>query len=243
MAAAVFCPDRSRADQERKNLQLDVIINDAPIKMIASFVLFGQNRIGATPKELEEIGLRPGKSINPDEIVWLDDIPTVSYVYQERIQTIQITVGNQYRRGQILDPRGAIAGPSKSSARGLGSSLELRSIGHFGQRSQLFRLQRPFANSRWSGVFALRDLSTIGNRSFRPPAVDRCCQARHLVSLFGSGENDYLRRWRCHQRRPRMVAPGSDRRYPGTKQFFAATRPHHDAASFAGRQRSGSVNR
>ena len=35
LAAAAFCPDRSRADQERKNLQLDVIINDSPIKEVA----------------------------------------------------------------------------------------------------------------------------------------------------------------------------------------------------------------
>src|SRR5437879_6047641 len=123
LAAAAFCPDRSRADQERKNLQLDVIINDSPIKMITSFVLLGQNRIGATPKELEEIGLHLGESTNPEEIVLLDDIPTVSYVYQERIQTIRITVDNQYRKGQMLDPRGAIGGPSSRAHAAWGAVL------------------------------------------------------------------------------------------------------------------------
>jgi outer membrane usher protein len=111
IAGALFCSDRSRADQERKNLQLDVVINDAPIKMIASFVLFGPNRIGATLGELEEIGLHHPSSSNPDEIVLLDDIPTVSYVYLERIQTIRITVDNLYRKGQMLDLSGASTAP------------------------------------------------------------------------------------------------------------------------------------
>lgn len=112
IAGALFCSDRSRADQERKNLQLDVVINDAPIKMIASFVLFGPDRIGATPAELEEIGLHHRSSSNPGEIVLLDDIPTVSYVYLERIQTIRITVDNRYRKGQMLDLIGASTAPS-----------------------------------------------------------------------------------------------------------------------------------
>lgn len=112
IAGALFCSDRSRADQERKNLQLDVVINDAPIKMIASFVLFEPNRIGATPAELEEIGLHYPGSSGPDAIVLLDDIPTVSYVYLERIQTIRITVDNLYRKRQMLDLIGASTAPS-----------------------------------------------------------------------------------------------------------------------------------
>ncbi len=106
IVGVVFWPDRSRADHEQKHLQLDVVINDAPIKMIASFVLIGQNRIGATPRELAEIGLRLGKSYSPDEIVVLDDIPTVSYDYQERLQTIRIRVDNRYRTGQTFDLSG-----------------------------------------------------------------------------------------------------------------------------------------
>jgi outer membrane usher protein len=112
MAAAVVCLDQARADQELKNLQLDVVINDTPIKMIASFVLFGQNRIATTPEELEEIGLRVSGSHNPGELVLLDDIPTVSYDYLERIQTIRITVDNQYRKGQMFDLSGTTVLPA-----------------------------------------------------------------------------------------------------------------------------------
>ncbi|WP_050043850.1 fimbria/pilus outer membrane usher protein [Bradyrhizobium sp. LTSPM299] len=109
VVGAVVSSSPSRADEERKNLQLDVVINGASIKMIASFVVLDQNRIGATPQELKEIGLRLSGSHNPDEIVPLDDIPTVSYDYLERTQTIRITVDNRYRIGQTFDLSGAPA--------------------------------------------------------------------------------------------------------------------------------------
>ena len=109
VVGAAYGSDRSRADEERKDLQLDVVINGASIKMIASFVAFGNHRIGATPRELKEIGLRLSGSHNPDDIVLLDDIPTVSYDYLERTQTIRITVDNRYRIGQTFDLSGASA--------------------------------------------------------------------------------------------------------------------------------------
>src|SRR6202011_4560151 len=114
------------------NLQLDVVINDAPIKMIASFVLFGPNRIGATPAELEEIGLHHPGSISPDEIVLLDDIPTVSYVYLERIQTIRITVDNLYRKGQMLDLSGASTAPSTRTQAAWGAVVNYDFLGSSG---------------------------------------------------------------------------------------------------------------
>ena len=123
MVGAVFCSDRSRADQEGRNLQLDVVINGASIKMIASFFLFEKNRIGATPQELKEIGLRLGGSHDPDEIVLLDDIPTVSYDYLERTQTIRITVDDRYRVGQTFDLSGANAEPLVRTQAGWGGVL------------------------------------------------------------------------------------------------------------------------
>jgi outer membrane usher protein len=116
MVGAVLCSDRSRADQERKDLQLDVVINGTPIKMIASFVLFGKDRIGATPEELQEIGLRLNGPRDPNKIVLLDEIPTVSYEYVERIQTIRITVDDRYRKGQTFDLSGAASPPIRTQA-------------------------------------------------------------------------------------------------------------------------------
>jgi outer membrane usher protein len=123
LAAVAFWPDPSRADPEQKNLQLDVVINGAPIKMIASFVLLEKSRIGIAPRELEEIGLRPGRSYRADEIVVLDDIPTLSYEYLERTQTIRIAVDNHYRIGQSFDLSGKATAPLVRTQAAWGSVL------------------------------------------------------------------------------------------------------------------------
>lgn len=154
IAGALFCSDRSRADQERKNLQLDVVINDAPIKMIASFVLFGPDRIGATPAELEEIGLHHRSSSNPGEIVLLDDIPTVSYVYLERIQTIRITVDNRYRKGQMLDLVGASTAPSTRTQAAWGAVVNYDFLANSGNA-------RSFSTFNGSSL-------TLDGRAFSP---------------------------------------------------------------------------
>jgi outer membrane usher protein len=131
MVGAVICPDRSHADLERKNLQLDVVINGTPIKMIASFVLFGNDRIGATPEELQEIGLRLNGPHDPNKIVLLDEIPTLSYVYVERIQTIRIAVDDRYRKGQTFDLSGA-ASPSIRTQAAWGAVLNYDVLGASG---------------------------------------------------------------------------------------------------------------
>lgn len=95
-------PGHLRAGEEQKNLQLEVVINDAPANMIGSFVLFGDNRIGATRNELQELGLRVDVRRFPQDIVLLDDIP-VKYQYEERTQKIRITVDNADRQGRTFN--------------------------------------------------------------------------------------------------------------------------------------------
>lgn len=147
VAGALFCSDRSRADQERKNLQLDVVINDAPIKMIASFVLHRS-------------------SSNPGEIVLLDDIPTVSYVYLERIQTIRITVDNRYRKGQMLDLIGASTAPSTRTQAAWGAVVNYDFLANSGNA-------RSFSTFNGSSL-------TLDGRAFSPygtfqqSAIVRC---------------------------------------------------------------------
>lgn len=102
-------PGRLRAGEEQKNLQLEVIINDTPANMIGSFVLFPDNRIGATRNELQELGLRVDVRRFPQDLVLLDDIP-VKYRYEERTQRISITVDNANRQGRSFDLSGDAGG-------------------------------------------------------------------------------------------------------------------------------------
>jgi outer membrane usher protein len=84
-------------------LQLEVIINDVPAKVIGSFTQFADGRIGATAEELESLGLLPGRDRRSSEIVMLDQISTLRYEYQERTQRILINVSDAGRKPQVLD--------------------------------------------------------------------------------------------------------------------------------------------
>lgn len=174
MAGAVLFSDCSYADQERQSLQLDVVINGTPIKMIGSFVLFGKSRIGAAPEELQEIGLRPN-SHNPGEIILLDDIPTVSYEYVERIQTIRITVDDHYRNGQTFDLSGTAA-PSIRTQAAWGAVLN-------------YDLLSSSGNGR--SVFAFNGSSiTLDGRAFSPYGT---FEQSAIVRSSSQQSNDVIR--------------------------------------------------
>jgi outer membrane usher protein len=108
MPGLVFHAESSRAGDDRRDLQLEVIINTVPINMIGSFVSTDNNRIGATAEELESLGLRAGPGRAAKDIVLLDDIPTLQYVYDEKTQRILITVGDIGRKAQTFDLRGSL---------------------------------------------------------------------------------------------------------------------------------------
>jgi len=97
---------RSRASQEQNNLQLDVVINTVPAGTIGAFVRFDDGRIGATVEELDSLGLRLPLQRRPEETAALDDIPTLKYRYDERIQRIFITVDDAGRKPQNFDVSG-----------------------------------------------------------------------------------------------------------------------------------------
>ena len=118
-----FGAERLRAEQEQKNLQLDVIINNVPANTIGSFVLFDDKRIGATKNELEELGLRIGARRFPQDIVMLDDIPRLKYEYEERTQKIRITVEDTERQGRAFDLSGDASGRAARAQAGWGAVL------------------------------------------------------------------------------------------------------------------------
>ena len=102
----VFHAERLRAGEGQKNLQLEIVINSVPARMIGSFIRFDDGRIGGTIEELESIGLRSAQPHRPDDIIALDDIPTLKYEYEERTQRILITVDDIGRKPQSFDVRG-----------------------------------------------------------------------------------------------------------------------------------------
>ena len=156
MLGIVFGAGHLRAAEEQKNLQLEVIVNKTPAGMIGSFVRFGDNRIGATPDELESLGLRPGPGRSPSDIVLLDDIPTLQYEYDERTQRIFITVGDVSRKAQTFDLSGSSERRITRAQAGWGALLNY----------DLLSSSNSFQNLR-SAYFAGTSLS-VAARAFSP---------------------------------------------------------------------------
>src|ERR1700709_273924 len=94
---------RSGAAADQEKLQLDVVINGIPRNVIGSFVQFADGRIASAPKELEELGINSGGRRFANELVQLDDIPSLRYRYDERMQKIEVTIDNAQRQGRNYD--------------------------------------------------------------------------------------------------------------------------------------------
>lgn len=99
----IFGAGHSLAGEEQKDLQLEVVINKTPAKMIGSFVRFADDRIAATAEELESLQLSPGPGRSAKDLVYLDEIPTLKYEYEERTQRILITVDDIGLKLQTFD--------------------------------------------------------------------------------------------------------------------------------------------
>jgi outer membrane usher protein len=91
------------ASDSQMNLQLETFVNDIPAHMIGSYVLFDSKRLGATRNELEEVGLHVATGRNPEDLVMLDEIPSLKYKYVEQTQSLYITVDNALRKGRVFD--------------------------------------------------------------------------------------------------------------------------------------------
>jgi hypothetical protein len=109
LLGVVLDAGRCRAGETPVTLQLEVVINAAPIQIIGSFVRFADGRIAATGEELESLGLRPRQTYRAGEIVALDDVPTLKYQYDEPAQRILITVGDVGRNPKTFDLAGGAA--------------------------------------------------------------------------------------------------------------------------------------
>jgi outer membrane usher protein len=81
----------ARAEDAGRPMQLEVVLNGNPTKLIGSFSMLDGNRLAATRQELRELGLDPRGSTSPDQVVVLDDVFGISYRYEEATQRVLIT--------------------------------------------------------------------------------------------------------------------------------------------------------
>ena len=81
----------ARAEDAGRPMQLEVILNGTPTKLIGTFTMLDGNRLAATRQELQEIGLDPRGYASPAQLVVLDQVFGLSYRYEEATQRVFIT--------------------------------------------------------------------------------------------------------------------------------------------------------
>jgi outer membrane usher protein len=139
-----------------QNLQLEVTLNSAPSNIVASFIKFADGRIGASRDELENIGLVPGDRQHAGRVVMLDEIPSLTYRYDEPNQRIAISAASETLKPQAFDLAGNGARTLLKAQAGWGGVLNYDLVGSAGDPQS-----RKFAIA--SGTSALIDA-----RAFSP---------------------------------------------------------------------------
>ena len=91
------------ADSGQVQLQLDVRMNGYPLNLVAAFVRMPDGKIGSPRSELAELGVAVPGTGAPEEVIVLDSLPGVSYVYDEAGQSIEIELPNATRLARTLD--------------------------------------------------------------------------------------------------------------------------------------------
>ncbi|MEA2876177.1 MAG: outer rane usher protein [Hyphomicrobiales bacterium] len=81
----------ARAEDAGRAMQLEVILNGTPTKLIGAFTMLEGNRLAATRQELLELGLNPRGYASPGDLVVLDQVFGLSHKYDETTQRILIT--------------------------------------------------------------------------------------------------------------------------------------------------------
>jgi outer membrane usher protein len=101
----------AKAAAPSQPLQLEVYINDTATQLIGSFMRLSDGRIAVEPNELVEIGLKvPGVS-GAEALIVIDEIPGVTYRYDEPTQKIYLTCGDEQRIPKTHDARAGMDRP------------------------------------------------------------------------------------------------------------------------------------
>ncbi len=96
--------DPAPAQTERRDLYLEVFINDASTNLIGTFTQFPDGGLAATPDELAQVGLKPVESAKgSDGLIRVDRLPGATFRIDEATQRLYVTTTNEGRAARIVD--------------------------------------------------------------------------------------------------------------------------------------------
>ncbi len=188
VAAALFTlltalPFAGRAAEpapEPMRFQLDVSINGQPTGLIADFVDLGEGRFASRARELNELHIKTAPGAKPDDLVALDSITGLTYVYDEPKQAIAIETSDANRIANTYSARGELD-QAKVTPSGYGAVLNYTLFGSYGGEDSFANLR----TSDFSGVNA-----TLDGRLISPMGV---LNQTAIVGMTLADETETLR--------------------------------------------------
>lgn len=106
----------------RLEYQLDVSINGQPTNLVARFADLGEGHFASPASELRQLGFSIAETTPDDELVALDGLPGLAYIYDEANQSISLIAADDLRVRKTYDARGE-APQSKVTPAGYGAVL------------------------------------------------------------------------------------------------------------------------
>ncbi|WFP75213.1 fimbria/pilus outer membrane usher protein [Mesorhizobium sp. WSM4906] len=129
--------DPAPVQTERRDLYLEVFINDVSTELIGTFTQFPDDGLAATPDELTQVGLKPVESAaGADGLIRLDRLPGVSFRIDEATQRLYVTTTNEGRAARIVDIGADKKGDRVQPQSGYGAVLN---YSLFASSNQLFQ--------------------------------------------------------------------------------------------------------
>ena len=110
LLAFAFAPIGAHAQESAANqpneFQLAVTINGQPTGFLSRFADLGDGRFAAPASELRELGIRVPEAASDNDLIALETIPSVSYVYDEAKQSMALEISDAHRVPKSYDARG-----------------------------------------------------------------------------------------------------------------------------------------
>lgn len=173
-------------------LQLAVTLNSRDTQLIAGFSVTSEGRVGASPSELEAIGIAVDSALAADgeQTVWLADIPGLTYDYSEANQSIDITLGAQQLAPQHLSMRPDTGSATASGDWGAVLNYDLR--GSVGLPAATDAALDLYYSARAFSPFGLFEQSGMAGLDGRLTRLDTTYQFTDPGSMVSFRAGDYV---------------------------------------------------
>lgn len=109
-------PVRLFAQQQARDLQLEVTINGQKTNLIAAFKHVPGKGLYTARSELEELFVRPPATARADDLVRLEDLQGITYKIDEAAQVLQLTIADTQRLRRTYDAHSGSEKPAPARA-------------------------------------------------------------------------------------------------------------------------------